>query len=257
MIIETYYSLPYTLRRFIYAALRRREYQYLQQKRLIDTDSGYSYKPFVQKKCIFVHIPKAAGVSVCRTLFNNLAGAHQTIAKYQIAFSKNEFDSYFKFTFVRNPWDRIFSAYNFLKGGGMNDTDKNWAILNLSEYNNFDDFVRRWVNSSNIHKYTHFLPQYRFICLPGSDNLQVDFLGYYENIEDDFVYIRNKLASDNEVTLKYENRTESNEKKRDYREYYTDETRNIVYEVYKKDIDLLGYDFDNASLKTQLKKRFT
>lgn len=252
---EIYYSLPYDLRRFLYAIIRSKEFWRLQRKKTINTDSDYSYKPLVQNQCIFVHIPKAAGVSVCRTLFNNLAGGHQTIKKYQIVFSEKEFNRYFKFTFVRNPWDRLFSAYNFLKKGGMNDSDKHWAMSNLSDYATFDDFVKKWINSSNVYKYAHFIPQHHFLCLPGSDDIQVDFIGYYENIEDDFVYIKNKLALCSETPLKHENKTESNSTKRDYRDFYTDEARDIVYETYKKDIDLLGYDFDNASLQTQLINR--
>ncbi len=257
MIDETIYFLPYSLRRFFYAILRNKKFRRLQKQRTIDTDSGYSYKPFIQNQCIFVHIPKAAGVSVCRALFHNLAGGHESIKKYQIVFSEEEFNHYFKFTFVRNPWDRLFSAYNFLKKGGINDSDKNWAMSNLQDYADFDDFVKRWVNSSNIYKYIHFLPQHHFLCLPGSDKLQVDFLGYFENIEDDFMHIKNKLALDFAANLIHENKTESSSRKIDYRDFYTDKTRNIVYEVYKRDIDLLGYDFDNSSLSSQLTNRST
>lgn len=255
MFNETFYSLPYSLRRFSYSILRNRDFRELQNRRNIDEDSSYSYKPFIEKKCIFVHIPKAAGVSVCQTLFNSLAGGHETVKKYQIIFSKEEFNHYFKFTIVRNPWDRLFSAYNFLKKGGMNDYDRSWAMSNLVDYNDFNDFVKRWVNSSNIYKYVHFLPQHHFLCLPGSDELQVDFLGYFENIEDDFLYIKNILALDSTVNLAYENKTESSTINNDYRRFYTDETRNIVHEVYKRDIELLGYNFDNSSLSEQLQNR--
>ncbi len=255
MLTKIRYFLPYNLRRCLYAVFKRRLYLQLQQKKIIDTNRGYSYKPFIQNKCIFVHIPKAAGVSVCQTLFHNLAGGHQTIAKYQIVFSKKEFNSYFKFTFVRNPWDRIFSAYNFLKNGGLNAADNRWAKMNLAKYNCFEDFVKRWVNSNNIYKYVHFVPQYHFLCHPGNDKLLVDFVGYYENIEEDFDLISNKLASPPNSPLKYENKTHIFNKKLEYKSFYTDETRNIVYEVYRKDIELFGYNFDNSLLKTTLAQR--
>lgn len=257
MINEIYYSLPYSVRRLLYARLRSKDFQRMQEARSIVSDAGYSLKPFDQNRCIFVHIPKAAGVSVCRALFDNLAGGHNSIKKYQLVFSKEEFDSYFKFTFVRNPWSRLFSAYNFLKKGGMNDADRSWASANLSSYTSFDDFVMRWLTVSNIEKYTHFMPQYRFLCLPNSDELNVDFLGFFENIQEDFLYVRHRLFLSGNLTLKHDNKTEPNDKKIDFREFYTNEARDIVSEVYKKDVDLFGYNFDNSSLRTQLTNRST
>lgn len=255
MLKNIFYFLPYDLRRFLFSKFRPNKFKKIQQKRTIVTDTDYSFKPFDQNKCIFVHIPKAAGVSVCRGLFYNLAGGHNNIAYYQLAFSKNEFETYFKFTFVRNPWDRLFSAYNFLKKGGLNDSDKNWALDNLSEYSNFDDFVKGWLTNSNIYSSIHFIPQYKFLCLPNSNELKVDFLGFFENIQNDFDYITSQLTLSHQPSLKHENMTRTNGKKIDYREFYTDETRKIVSEVYKKDIELLGYNFDNSSLKHQIENR--
>ena len=71
------------------------------------------------------------------------------------------------------------------------------------------------------------------------------------------MHIKNKLALDFAANLIHENKTESSSRKIDYRDFYTDKTRNIVYEVYKRDIDLLGYDFDNSSLSSQLTNRST
>ena len=95
------------------------------------------------------------------------------------------------------------------------------------------------------------------LCLPSSDNIDVDFLGFYENIQDDFIYIKNQLSLSADLELKYENKTESNDRQFDYRNCYTDEARDIVSQVYKKDIDLLGYNYDNSSLKKQLAHRPT
>ena len=121
------YALPYDLRRGLYARLKKTKFERLQQKRERLQDDGYTYKPYDDYRCIFVHIPKAAGMSICRSLFGNLAGGHATLSDYQIIFPRLEFESYFKFTFVRNPWDRVFSAYNFLKKGGATEFDRQWA----------------------------------------------------------------------------------------------------------------------------------
>ena len=49
--------LPYEARRSVFRAIRPDEYASLQERRNIDTDKGYSLKPYDANKCIFVHIP--------------------------------------------------------------------------------------------------------------------------------------------------------------------------------------------------------
>jgi Sulfotransferase family len=252
---KDFFSLPHDLRRKCFAVCKNADFKKLQNKRSIVTKEGYSYKPFDQYQCIFVHIPKDAGVSICRSLFGNLCGGHTSIGRYKIIFSKKEFDSYFKFTFARNPWDRIFSAYNFLKKGGVNQANKRWAAANLASCENFDDFIRKHLTPPGIYKQIHFKPQYEFLCFPYYHRLSVDFLGFYENLQSDFEYIKNKLSLDASLTLSHENVTATDDQQLDYRDFYTDETRDIVGKVYKRDIELLGYNFDNSSLKAQLKNR--
>ncbi len=80
--VETQYYLRRTQFRCEYP----NAFMKFQKKRQIKTRKGYSYKPFDELKCIFVHVPKCAGVYVCRNLFGNLAGGHTQISLYQIIF---------------------------------------------------------------------------------------------------------------------------------------------------------------------------
>ncbi len=68
-------------------------------------------------KCIFVHIPKTAGISVSVSLLGESIG-NMSAMYYRALFGKEDFRLYFKFAFVRNPFTRLISAFEFLKKGG-------------------------------------------------------------------------------------------------------------------------------------------
>ncbi len=248
-----YWKMPYTLRRYLYCVRHPVEYYKYQMLRtdLPERASARSLVPFIENRCIFIHIPKAAGIAVGEGLFGRHTGNHATIAEYQIAFSSREFRQFFKFTFVRNPWDRLLSAFLFLKKGGRNPKDLRWAEVHLQPFATFEDFVMNWVTPENIRKRVHFRPQHTFIVVPRQQVACVDFVGYFENIAADYNYIRKKLHIGKDLCVK--NRTA--EKKRDYRSLYTDRMAQIVANVYHTDIQMLGYDFDNARLSDMLAKR--
>lgn len=226
----------------------KKAFKKLQHLRAVDTNDSYSCKPFEQTKSIFVHIPKCAGISVNKTLYGNLAGGHLTINDYLYMFSPKDLSSFFKFTIVRNPWDRLVSAFHFLKNGGFDDSDKKWALENLSSFDDFDSFVRVWLNKSNIWLFDHFRPQYHYF-MEKNNKVQMDFIGYFENLEEDFEFISERIGKPSRLH-------KSNVSMRsDYKDYYNDATIKIVSEVYNRDIEILGYNFDNSSLADQLIKR--
>jgi hypothetical protein len=237
------------LKRLKYRLTHNREFNLLQQKRRVVTADNYSYRPFDEMKCIFVHIPRCGGVSINKALFGNLVGGHTSLEQYLYIFEPKAIASYFKFTIVRNPWDRLVSAFYFLKKGGFNDSNKKWAEENLGHFEDFGSFVKQWVNKENIWKYGHFKPQYYYITDPGN-KIKLDYIAFFENIDDDFSYITKRIGKI--CKLGHENITQ----RKDYQCYYNDETRQIVSEAYAKDIELLSYNFDNSSLKSQLARRY-
>jgi len=63
-------------------------------------------------RCIFVHVPKAAGNSINR-VFGADWSDHKNLARHAAEQPADIFADYFKFAIVRNPWDRLFSDYNY------------------------------------------------------------------------------------------------------------------------------------------------
>lgn len=189
-------------------------------------------------RTIFIHIPKCAGISIEDALFNKKIG-HSYLWHYQV-FDKERFNKYFKFTFVRNPWDRLVSAYFFMKKGGRNPFDKKWAEQHLSDINSFQEFVEK-LNNKNFRRVVlaeqHFRPQYKYVC-DYKENILTDFTGRLENIEKDFDYVSKRLGIN--AKLPHFNKS----KKGNYKNYYNYRMKQIVANIYKKDIKLFNYKFE-------------
>ncbi|WP_169978128.1 sulfotransferase family 2 domain-containing protein [Tautonia rosea] len=117
---------------------------------------------------LFVHIPKAAGTSIVRSLFGCEGGRHMTLRHYSLISSAQELKDAFKFTFVRNPWDRLYSAFSYLKGGGRGQADQLWAEQHLTRVPDFRAFVLDWLPGVDLESsYTHLVPQYHFLRIRG------------------------------------------------------------------------------------------
>jgi len=205
--------------------------------RLMELRGRGEYSHFADEhQCIFIHIPKAAGTSVALTLFEK-GSRHVPWFEYHQA-NPRKFRKYFKFAFVRNPWDRLVSSYCFLREGGLSDADATWAAENLIAYSDFGQFVRGWVTEANVWTWRHFIPQHHFIC-DNRGKVMVDFVGRFESIENDFSYIAAHMDCPRQLAKANVG------DRRHYTSYYDDETRDIVRRVYAKDIELFAYSFQS------------
>jgi len=184
---------------------------------------------------IFIHIPKAGGNSIKTALgIPKFPGDHTGIAdkKYK------KYQDYFKFSIVRNPWDSFASAYFFLRHGGIGlnykrvNPDLKYINHINNNYCNFNDFVK----SECWTRWKHFRPSCEYLTINGK--LVIDFIGKFENLQEDFNIICDKIGIPHQQ-LPHKNKS----KHEHYTEYYDDETREIVAEKYARDIEYFGYEF--------------
>ncbi len=190
---------------------------------------------FDRHQAIFIHIPKAAGTSVGEALFGPGKSTHHHWEFYR-SYDARKFANYYKFTFVRNPFDRLVSAYFYLQQTGKRTSrkDRQFRDRHLSGYGSFKEFVCTGLNRPEIKCWGHFVPQSRFIA---SDDLeiQVDFVGRVESMTQDFVTVATTLGLPTQIA-------HTNKSQRDhFSKYYDSESEGIVREHYRKDFDLLGY----------------
>ena len=180
-------------------------------------------------KCIFVHIPKTAGTSIENVLrdenppvYNSL---HNTASTY-IKKYERYFDNYFKFSVVRNPWDRLVSGYFYHRALGYGSHKDRYG-------KSFKEFVQK----IETFPQRHFLVgQYNYINIKGVDVL--DYLIKFESLEEGFCEVSKKLNF--KIKTLYDVRKTEH---KHYTEYYNDETKQIVAEKYAKDIEYFGYEF--------------
>jgi len=243
--IRAYLQLKWTYGKLFDRTMHRE----LQQLRHTITRGSLSLQEFDRRRAIFVHIPKCAGIAVKKALFDDLSGGHIKLSTYCRTFEPDLFLAYFKFTFVRNPWDRLVSAYHFLKGGGYGERDRQWFERELSAYGDFDDFVCKWLRPENMGKHVHFWPQSDFLVDRNHSGVKVDYVAFYENIDEDFRFIARRIGVEKEL------RKQNTSSHKSYMDYYRDETREIVRNLYLADIERFGYDFENTNLPAQIANR--
>ena len=196
----------------------------------------FSLRRFDEKQCIFVHVPKAAGTSVSLGLFGDLTH-HYTAWQYRVIYGRRAFNRYFKFAFVRNPWDRLYSAFSYLRAGGWNAEDREFFDNNLSGLSGFEEFVSCWLSPANLDSHVHFQPQHTFVC-DSSGRVLIDYLGYFETLADDYNYVTQFVVPMSELPKV------NASPRSDYRTVYSSESRRRVNELYERDVALFGYDFE-------------
>ncbi|MEE8526996.1 MAG: sulfotransferase family 2 domain-containing protein [Gammaproteobacteria bacterium] len=202
-------------------------------------------------KCIFVHIPKTGGYSITDVIwpsvtdrteenlwmgFTNPHGnKHQTGGLQHLlgTMIRQEvgteiFDSHWKFTIVRNPWDKAVSQYLYMRN--RHDLRDFIGMKNDESLAGYLDLIKK-------KAHVQWEPQHKFVLDNNGDNL-LDYIGRFEQLEQDASTI---LATIGCAAKKLPHLNKSNRKH--YRDYFDDETREIVREFYAQDIELLEYEF--------------
>jgi hypothetical protein len=233
--------VPYETRFYLYKLRNSDEFDRLRTEIIHHPRADFSIRSFDRLKCVFVHSTKSAGTSIALSLFGELP-YHYTAQQYRVIFGRRDFGNYFKFGFVRNPWDRLYSAYSYLSGGGWDDHDKIWRDINLGQIADFEEFVLDWLTPERLYSHIHFWPQTRFLC-DRSDRILLDHLGYFETLKSDYEVIRERIGAG--AALQHTNQSP----RTSYKDVYTPRLISKVYHLYARDICIFGYRFDEIKKK--------
>jgi hypothetical protein len=185
-------------------------------------------------KFIYIVIPKAASTSIKTWMMHleekPIKYVHDDCRKHfqvsRIRLSKKQISEYYKFTFVRNPHERLASAYI-----------NKFVYFEQPRLNNAVDLVKK--------------TQHLFI-----NEIKPNFIGKVENIGEDFQTVQNKIGSTTRLPITNKSDHQKSDKyygntlpymikgfgaKPTWEEYYNKELYDKVTKIYQKDFETFGY----------------
>lgn len=179
---------------------------------------------FRNQQLVFLHIPKTAGRAI-KTYFKERENGHVDMSTPHLFaweyvsqgyLSEDEWGAFDKLTVVRNPWARAVSAYKYKCRNPKNRM-----------FDSFEAFLEAFIQGGwKLRR--HGEPQVKF--LEGFDGRIIR----YERLNEAFPDLPRMNVSSNITS---------------YRDFYTDETRQIIADAYAQDIARFGYTFDNGDMR--------
>ena len=202
---------------------------------------------------LFVHVYKSAGMSVSKALSPfavskyqretvrvlkqlnlpcpgswdpNPFDTHVTASDLVTFMGQAEFNSFFSFAFVRNPWDWLVSVYCYVLTKPDHRLHEQFTSLG-----NFQHYIE-WQCGGGLPL------QKEFLFSQDGEQL-VDFIGRFEHLDRDFQAVCKQIGVSVQMP-----RLNASRKSRSFREYYDERLVELVREKYQPDIDLFEYSFE-------------
>ncbi len=138
------------------------------------------------------------------------------------------FSAYYKFSFVRNPWDRAVSQ--FASMAGREDLRD---FIGMKK----DDSFKVYLSLIARRRHVQWEPQANFLH-DSTGELLVDYVGRFETFAESVFHVLGAIG----VEAKTIPRTQKS-RRGPYATYYDDESREIIASMYSRDIEAFGYSF--------------
>ncbi len=214
-------------------------------------------------KCIFIHISKCAGSSIENAFGIDISDNSQRNHKNLFGWDENlklhlqhatpqellennlvtsqQWNTYYKFIIVRNPWDRAFSDYSWLCreqkvtasfGNFMQAKGKFFKVLNVKDMNYRGDHLKSQT------EYFHYKNQL----------VNYDKVLYFENLEEDLNEVIKALELSQTFFDKKINKRKA-KKINHYSYFYNFYRKGLVKKIYYQDISFFNYSFENKKTK--------
>ncbi len=216
------------------------------------------------RKLVFVHIQKTGGDTVSRLMGESIPDIFCFKAKHEFAVKAaaelERWNEYFKFAFVRNPWDRLVSWYSMIRDAEairwyqiltdqrrrshfrQTRENKLWRYV-LDNSSTFEEFIINCTDEIEVDEGVYYSFAYNQLdyIADSNNHLLVDFIGRFESFGSDLYKVYDRLGLEL-GSIPHENRSVRGH----YSTFYTPETETIVRKRFQRDIEYFGYKFENV-----------
>ena len=178
------------------------------------------------RKNIFIHINKTAGTSISTSIYQD-SKLHLTAREYFALVGKNNWNVSYKFSFVRNPYDRAVSLFEYRrKSGRTNLSFEKWVHHTFGVLN----------STPELDSPKMLMPQTEWIKVDNAPAL--DFIGRFENLNEDWKEVSKILNISNQLPHLNKSQRDSH-----YKSYYNADSRKIIEKYFKVDLEKFSYTF--------------
>ena len=200
----------------------------LHTSEFLPSDYRYNLTISHDRQFVWFRVAKVATRTILNHLRENAGPLDMDHAMF-VHYPVNLCREYFKFAFVRNPWDRLVSCW---QNKVVDENFFRFKETTRQRLMKFDNFVE-YVGALDIENCDHHLRlQSRLIDLN-----HLDFLGRFEKFEKDYSYVCQVLDIPD---LNGQQRNKS-ARSNDLNEYYSAGLRDAVFKIYERDIRLFNY----------------
>ncbi|PCH62102.1 MAG: hypothetical protein COC19_03335 [SAR86 cluster bacterium] len=193
----------------------------------------YSIVVSDKHKFVWFKVRKVASTSISRILL-----------KKNLELKNSDYDArlykdYFKFAFVRNPYDRLFSNYQHKIKGKRRSEIRPSYIRNIKfrEGMGFEDFANQICELPEEKCDRHYRSMHLVFDISG-----IDFIGRMENFDKDIYHVLRLINNENILKIPHLNKT----RKVNYTHFYSDALRDAVAVRYARDLSLFDYGFESC-----------
>lgn len=202
------------------------------------------------KKFIFFHLYKCGGMSIRKYISDNTESTYEIQSGHSLPIDMkrqfehdgypNKFDEYFKFSFVRNPFDWMVSVLFYAK------RYSNHFMHNDVQNMDMERFIPYYMDfrNKNLQQQIEMFGSNRVVTIKDylfhNEKIMVDYLGKVENIEKDLKKICKTIGIESdEIPLENTNPKRS----KDYRQYYNETSKKMIEDNFGWELDIFKYTF--------------
>ena len=153
--------------------------------------------------------------------------AHESILTARRRMPKDRFEEYFKFAFVRNPWERLVSEYEFVL-----NRPEHGRYKRVRGLKSFDEFIHMQIPRPDAYQFNMLSDR--------KGRLLMDFIGHLENLDQDWQNVCDRIGIPHQA-LPHKNVTE----RRPYQSYYDTHSIQLVAKHWAREIELFEYGFED------------